>query len=244
MATGTRRTSAAEHVRAALRARISGGQYSPGQRLPAEPELARELNTSRVTLREALSILQGEGLIDRRHGAGTFVTSGPPVPQSLHINFSVESMIRATGHEPGTTEASWRRLAADEEVAGRLGLEVEAPIWTLERVRTSDDRPVIHSVDHLPLTVIGEDGPWPGASLYSFLRESGMAVVRGEATLEPRFAGERTAELLDVDPDTLCLTLRQVDFGAGGDPLVYSVEHHLADAFEFRVLRQGPTRGH
>ena len=243
MATGGRRTPAAESVRTALRGRISGGAYAPGERLPAEPDLAREFNTSRVTLREALSMLQGEGLIDRRHGAGTFVTSGPPVPQSLHINFSVESLIRATGHEPGTSEASWRKLTASAEIASRLDLEAGATIWTFERVRTSDERPVIYSLDHMPLTVVGEDGPWPGASLYGFLRENDMGVVRGEATLEPTVADAHTAEVLEVEPGTLCLTLHQVDFGGEGEPLVYSVEHHLADAFEFRVLRQGPVRG-
>ena len=56
-----------------LRARILGGILPPGGRIPAEQELAHQWNVARDTLRDALRILEEEGLIERLPGKGTFV---------------------------------------------------------------------------------------------------------------------------------------------------------------------------
>ena len=63
-------TSAYEQVATRLRQRIRLGLLPPGERLPPERALAEQLGVSRVTLRDALGILQGEGLIERKRGAG------------------------------------------------------------------------------------------------------------------------------------------------------------------------------
>ena len=54
----------------------------PGDRLPSEPELARDLGVSRATLREAMRIFETQGLIRRRQGAGTYVLSPSHVIES------------------------------------------------------------------------------------------------------------------------------------------------------------------
>ena len=63
-----------EHVRGL----ISSGVLHPGDRLPAERELARELKISRSSLRAGIGFLSAMGVLKSRHGAGTFVSSGPP----------------------------------------------------------------------------------------------------------------------------------------------------------------------
>lgn len=64
-------------VVAQLVARIRQGDLAPGSQLPAERRLAQDLGVARNTLREALDLLEGRGLIDRRLGAGTFVAAPP-----------------------------------------------------------------------------------------------------------------------------------------------------------------------
>lgn len=56
-----------------IRERIADGTYRPGQQLPASAALAREHGVALMTVRQALGILQQEGVIEARHGAGTFV---------------------------------------------------------------------------------------------------------------------------------------------------------------------------
>lgn len=62
-----------EQVADALRQSIRAGRLGPGERLPAKDKLAARYRTSVPTLQRALSELVAEGLIDRRHGVGTFV---------------------------------------------------------------------------------------------------------------------------------------------------------------------------
>jgi GntR family transcriptional regulator, transcriptional repressor for pyruvate dehydrogenase complex len=71
-----------EHVRSL----ISSGEVHPGDRLPPERELARKLKISRSSLRAGIGFLSAMGVLKSRHGAGTFVSSGPPALDSSSLN--------------------------------------------------------------------------------------------------------------------------------------------------------------
>jgi GntR family transcriptional repressor for pyruvate dehydrogenase complex len=71
-----------EHVRAL----IAAGEVKPGDRLPPERELARKLQISRSSLRAGIGFLAAMGVLKSRHGAGTFVSSGPPALDSNSLS--------------------------------------------------------------------------------------------------------------------------------------------------------------
>src|SRR3712207_1189376 len=62
-----------ERIGADLRQRIRKGQFTAGERLPAETVLMEEYKVSLVTMRRALDLIEAEGLIERHHGIGNFV---------------------------------------------------------------------------------------------------------------------------------------------------------------------------
>src|SRR6185369_2216490 len=76
-----------------IRTAIADGVYRPGAQLPAESELVQMLGVSRTVVREALRLLEDDGLITRRHGIGTFVRRRP-ILQNLNFNFGTTEMIR------------------------------------------------------------------------------------------------------------------------------------------------------
>jgi GntR family transcriptional regulator, transcriptional repressor for pyruvate dehydrogenase complex len=78
---------AAELVVAHIRALIDQGQLKPGDRLPAERELAVQIGVSRPSVRAGLRALAAMGVVQSRHGAGTFIRSGPPVLGSEPLSF-------------------------------------------------------------------------------------------------------------------------------------------------------------
>ena len=73
--------------------RIRNGRYKPGEKLPTEPEVMAEQGVSRTVVREAISRLQAAGLVETRHGVGTFVL--PPAAQPPRpLGFSTAVTIR------------------------------------------------------------------------------------------------------------------------------------------------------
>ena len=70
--------SAADRTIQAITEMIISGHLNPGDRLPTERDLAQRLNVSRNTLREAIRCLEVMGIVDVRHGDGTYVTSLEP----------------------------------------------------------------------------------------------------------------------------------------------------------------------
>jgi GntR family transcriptional regulator len=232
-------------IRDELVARIASGRIAPGSKLPPEPELAEEMGVSRATLREALRSLEEDGFVTRTRGAGTYATHRPRLRNNLDVNFGVTEAIRAAGMRPGTTQSAIHTQAATDEEAEALDLEPGDAVVVLERVRTADGRPVVFSRDviaatRLPATELAAM-PLDG-SLYQILERLEQPVAHGIVQVEPQRADKGLAKRLGVKAGELLLYLRQIDYGTEGEPLLLSEEHHLAEAFEFNVVRRGPGR--
>ena len=239
----TARRSLRHSLAQELRARIRAGEWRPGERIPSEPELARQETVSRSSMRAAITMLEEEGFVSRRHGSGTYVTHRPALPNELGRNFGVSRMIASEGLEPGTVEESSGTEPAPRAVAEILGIEEGERVSALRRVRTADGRRVVDVTDWCRVEHLApEDLPTVG-SIYAALAERGLAVDHGVAHLTPRNADGEVAERLGVPSGTLLLTIDQVDRTADGIAVLVSREHHLADAFTFTLLRRGPGDG-
>jgi len=235
------RLSATSRALRVLRQRLAQGEWRAGERLPSEPALSKDLGLSRASVRSALAHLENEGLVSRRHGSGTWVNSVRPLVRSLHLNAGSDALIRSRGGTPGIAEMTWRQIAAPVEVAERLLIEPGTPVVHLYRVRTSDGVPVIVEYDYFPASLLPEASVMLGSSLYSFLSNvCGVDVTFGIANLEPAQVGDELAPVFGVDAAQLCLIIRQVDYDANERAVSYSIEHHLASAFDFQLVRQGP----
>ena len=129
-----------------IRAAVASGRLTPGERLPALRELAGELGVNHNTLRAAVAKLEHEGLLESRHGTGTFVAAGA-VGHERHAAL-VEQVIRTaddagvsprelaaalyvTAHDaPKPDAAALERRALRQEIAllERLVADVEAKL--------------------------------------------------------------------------------------------------------------------
>src|SRR3954451_16756784 len=76
------------HVAALLRKRLLARELVPGDRLPSITELAATYGVAVVTIRHALTLLEDEGLVERRHGLGTFVTENARQNRWLQLESS------------------------------------------------------------------------------------------------------------------------------------------------------------
>jgi GntR family transcriptional regulator, transcriptional repressor for pyruvate dehydrogenase complex len=107
----------AEIVVQHVRGLIERGELRPGDRLPAERELAVQLGVSRPSVRAGLRSLAAIGVLQTRHGAGTFITDGPPT----------------LGSEPLSFLAALHGFTRDEMFEARRALEVGVAGLAAER---------------------------------------------------------------------------------------------------------------
>jgi GntR family transcriptional regulator len=233
-------------AREELLAWVARGRIKPGGQLPPEPRLASELGVSRSTLREALGSLEDEGLVTRARGSGTFLAHRPRVRNNLDANFGVTEAIRAAGMRPGYEDGVTRIEPAGDE-AEDLRLSPGDEVVVVERVRTADGRRVVFSLDVLPAALLTDRPdvlPRLGrGSLYETMeRELGIVIHHGVASFAPVKASSAIARRLGIARGTSLLSLDQVDYDEEGRPVLSSHEYHLADAFEFTVIRRGPGR--
>jgi GntR family transcriptional regulator len=251
MATGDRKRGGgklASSVSEELTRRIAEGSLSPGSQLPPEPALAAELGVSRPTLREALRALQEQGLLTRTPGAGTFVTHRARLRNNLDVNFGVTDAIRAAGMEPASRDVRVERVSSTADEASQLALHEGDPLIAVDRVRTADGRAVVYSRDLFAASLADtarvrfSARDWAGSIYDLFQRKLGIAIHLGVATFLPLAAPKAVAARLGVARGALLLYLRQVDYAEDGRPVLYSHEYHLADAFEFTLVRRGPGR--
>ena len=111
------RTDSAEQVITYVRDTIARGELRPGDRLPAERDLAIELRVSRPTIRAGLRALAAMGVIVSRHGSGTYIPDGPPI----------------LGSEPLRFLAALHGFSREEMYEARRVLEVSAAGLAAER---------------------------------------------------------------------------------------------------------------
>ena len=229
-----------------LRQAILGGTFKPGSQLPTEAALCEILGVSRTVIREALRVLEDDGLVTRRHGIGTFVRNHP-ILKNLNVNFGITEMIESAGLKSGTSHLVLQKEIADKEKAEQLAVQVGTPLVTIERVRTADGRPVVYSLDTLTEELVQRAGFDPQLllthSIYNLLKtSSGQVIEYGIARLMPVVCPRYVVEKLQLPANALALYIVQTDYSSDDEPLIYSCEYHLPDAFDFVVWRRGPTR--
>ena len=88
-------------LRDTLREAVGAGEYPAGSQLPTEFELARRYGLGRATVRSALDLLLRDGVIEKRHGVGTFVRR-PRREFSFEPLISLTSFLRGLGCPPRT----------------------------------------------------------------------------------------------------------------------------------------------
>src|ERR687885_171809 len=238
---------------AAIRARIKTGRWQLGQQLPSEPQLATELGISRGTLRESVRLLVSDGLLNRKHGVGTFVARVPPpsIDRGIDELFGAADAIAQLGYTPTTGACRIELVQAPEVVREELRLPRDAAVCHVARLRLADGRPVMLCDDFIDARVlrehdIGLDQVQPqidarGGSLYAWLEHDlGRQIDTALARIEPVVATAEVAATFDVRPGTPLLRLRQTHFGPDGAEVLYSDNLHNSELMHFHVVRRRP----
>ncbi|MFT8322775.1 MAG: GntR family transcriptional regulator [Bacillus sp. (in: firmicutes)] len=222
-----------------LKCDMEKGIYKEKQKLPSEFQLAKTLGVSRATLREALRTLEDENVIIRRHGVGTFVTSKPMFKSGIEQLNSVTNMIRHAGMNPGTIFLSSNTQCSTEEDIRRFSCSDGEEFLIIERVRTANSEPVVYCMDKLPKKILPEGMSYDKESIFQLLEsDTEINITYAVAEIEPIGYHEKISPILQCEPETALLVLKQMHFNENDEPILYSVNYFRADKFSFQVLRK------
>ncbi|QFT84592.1 Putative transcriptional regulator of 2-aminoethylphosphonate degradation operons [Halomonas sp. THAF12] len=218
------------HLTDRLRDLIQDPEAFEDDRLPSERVLAERFHTTRVTLRQALAQLEGEGRIHRSNRRGWFV-SPPRLDYDPTRDAGFNDYVKAQGRRP-RTEVLLTDTRPHPPAAEALGLPLDRSFHHIRRRRFVDDRAVLCE----SLWVVPErapqllEGDFTG-SLWGQLRERwGLTLAHRSLRLYSEAIHAREAEALGVAAGTAGLSVRRTIFDEQRRPVEYDEEHWLHNA--------------
>lgn len=224
-----------------ITARIEANHFAPGDRLPAERELAQEFGVARMTVRQALDQLQMDGLIGRKRGrtGGSFVLGSRPIVELTRIE-GLMFQLNSRGHQIDSAVLVAEALPASTLVATRLQVAEGDPVIRLVRVRSVDATPMLIEDSYFPASLVpGMLDQDLGRSVYELLDEQwSLAPVRKEETVAPGVATPFEQHHLGVGTSLPLLRIHRVAEVAGGQVIEYSEDVLRSDAASIRVVTE------
>ena len=211
-----------------------------GTAFPGEPTLARRLQASRPSVREALVRLVAEGLIHKRQGAETMVNrAAVEITARLDQQMDNEDIIKAMGRNASMDVLEAEVVCLGEEDSAAL--EVAAGMRALRVAKRwrADGVPVVLAINLIPL--LGERAPVDldaGESLFRLVERLGHQTVDwelawpGATNLEPPIC-----DWLEQEPGQAVLTLRMVGISRSGHRAYLANEFHVPQAFQYGLIR-------
>ncbi|MBU8585021.1 GntR family transcriptional regulator [Priestia megaterium] len=222
-----------------IKQNIEKGIFKEKERLPSEFDLSKQLGVSRATLREALRILEEENIIVRRHGVGTFVNTKPTFLSGIEQLNSITHMIEQAGMKAGTIFLSSQIQELSENDLTRFACGEDEQILFVERVRTANGEPVVYCMDKVPRKILPENFEYKQESLLEILeKQAGKHISYAVANIEPLGYHEKVSPILQCEPETALLVLKQMHYDQHDEPILYSINYFKADQFSFQVLRK------
>lgn len=218
-----------------LRWKIEHGELIPGMKLPRELDLSKHFGVSRVTLRQALSILEKEGLVRRERRKGTFVNDASMKPKT----------IRLTGiiwEEDAGGEAmrviSIRDVGAQPRLAKYFRLGEGEGLTRIQRLRMMESRPFCYVMNYLPRKLARKVTPGDARAhsmIHIIKNRLGVPLGNIHQTFEARIAGSDVARHLSIGVMEPVLYVETFVRGKSGEPVEFSQIYYRGDQHKYSV---------
>ena len=232
----------ADHLRDA----IGRSRLREGEQLPSEAQLMEHYGVARMTIRNALRVLQDEGLVTAEHGRGVYVRARPPVRRLASDRFAQrhrkEGMAAFTveaaqvGATPGVDMLTVSLASPTSGIADRLGLADNDEVVVRSRRYLLDGRPVETAVSYIPAdlaegTPIAGPNPGPGG-IYARLEEQGHTLARFTEDVSARMPTPQEARVLALRPGVPVFHLVRTAYDVDGRAVEVCDTVMAADAYQ------------
>ncbi|UOR11327.1 GntR family transcriptional regulator [Halobacillus amylolyticus] len=223
-----------------LKQQITNEDYLIGDLLPAEPELQKRYNVSRITIRHAVDLLVDEGYVQRLHGVGTIIISQKKSLQLQKLlSFSEDNKGRNLHSSLFSFEAT---IPATLLAYSQLDLPKGAMVSCHERVRWIQDTPIGFHRIYCPsfISLSAEELEAPDASLYQLFQQKGYVVKKANETIESIAASEKLAKILKVEENSPLLYVQRSTKDQQDRLIEYAQIFYRGDQYRYSVELESP----
>lgn len=217
-------------------------QAQPGYKFPTEPELAKLLNVSRSTLREAMRSFETQGLLIRKQGSGTFKADNSLIFESgLEVLESLETLADRLDVDISMGGLEVEHIHADKALAGFFNARAGARLVGISRVILVKGQPAAFLRDILPENILStreiEEG-FTGSVLDLLIRRGQPALEHSSAEVKVIPAPYEVARALDIQRGEALLMFEADLLAQGGKVIDHSYSWFLPGFFRFRINRR------
>lgn len=220
-----------------IKEQIAAGELTDGARLPSEREMSDLLGVSRMTVRQALTYLQSDGLIEVHQGVGAFVASAKQTYDVFQLLGFSEAIARR-GERVESVVLEQGKMQAPVQVAQQLALKRGEPVLKVMRLRKVNSEPVLLETSYVPAALCAgiENSDFATSSLYALLEQRyGIQLQRAQQTVECVIANEYEQALFGLRAGTAMLLLEGVTYGRHDLPVEYFKAIYRGDRCKFHL---------
>jgi len=218
-----------------VRELIEKPNYQKGELLPKEVDMANKLGISRNTVRQAISKLVIEGLLERKKGVGTKVAT-QNISTQLKSWMSFTHEMKKKGIEVINYKIETKKILANENVALALQIKEGSEVLKLDRIRGDETEPFVYftSYIHPRIGLTGnEDFNRP---LYEIIENDYSIVVDlSRDTMTAILANKKIANILKVKEGDAILHRSRIVFDPGKRPIEYGLCFYKANKFSYSI---------
>ncbi|WP_394150195.1 phosphonate utilization transcriptional regulator PhnR [Vibrio maritimus] len=227
-------------IKDAIVEQIESGMLAPRQKLPAERKLAESFDTTRVTLREALSLLEAEGRIYREDRRGWFISPEPlRYDPTQTLNFT--NMAISQNRQPRTELIAAKGILTTKQAAQLLELPPFSDIYRVDRVRYLEERPVVYVTNFIRTEKFPDllDVDMAGASLTDIYREKyGVVYDRVKYRVTTTSLLGEVAQALRATSGTPAMMVERINYNQHGELIDCDIEYWRHDAISIESIAQ------
>ncbi|WP_162048045.1 phosphonate utilization transcriptional regulator PhnR [Vibrio taketomensis] len=218
---------------------IEAGMLASRQKLPAERKLADSFGTTRVTLREALSLLEAEGRIYREDRRGWFISPEPlRYDPTQTLNFP--NMAKAQNRIPKTELITAKAIVANKLAAKLLNLQPFSDVYRVDRVRYLEDRPVVYVTNYVRPELFPNLLEYDLTnSLTDIYREHfGVVYQKTRYRISASTLMGETAQALRATSGTPAMVVERINYNQHGELIDCDIEYWRHDAISIESLAE------
>jgi len=220
-----------------LRKRIVSGELARGDLLPSEEALAKEYNLSRITVRQAFSSLESDGLIVRKRGKGTFVSKKHTYLESPKFTGFIEDLI-SMGIRTKSNILNISMVEGPQNIREHLELEVGTQLFRIEKIRLVEGSPFSYVLNYLPPDIgkkIKTDDLIAKPLLMILEDDMGIKATEAVQSIEATIADTHVAPLLGIRVGDPLLKGERTVFDVNHKPVEYVSVLYRADKYFYTV---------